>query len=92
MQRLNRKDLRVVAAAVLRDDLIYTMPPPARHHDIVHAMAKNGLAQRGSDEQGFLLNDGHFCMRKAARIVAEDAGQLIRTPEHKELLFSEDVW
>lgn len=89
---VNRKDLRVVAAAVLRGDITYSMPPPARHHDIVQAMAREGLAQRGTDEQGFLLNNGHFCMRKAARIVAEDAGQLIRTPEHRDLLFSEDVW
>lgn len=86
-----REDLRVVAAAVLRDKTIYALPPPARHHHVVHYMAKRGLEQCGTDEQGFLLNDGRFAMRKAAAYLAIRNEQVKRLA-HPPNLYSEDLW
>lgn len=90
---MNRQDLRVVAAAILHDDRIYTLPPPARHHNIIRMMSEeHGLGPECMHEQGFLLNNGYYCRRTPARVIAENAGQLIRKPEHFKLLFSEDLW
>lgn len=86
--------LRVVAAALLTPDgLIHTMPPPARHHDIVHRLTEAGIdTMRATVEQGFLLSNGRFCMRKAAKRVAEKAGQLLERASNLDELYSEDVW
>jgi hypothetical protein len=85
--------LRVVAAAVLtRDGVIHSLPPPDRHHKIVHRLADLGHKQVEGDEQGFLLSDGRFCRRKAAKHIAREAGQLLERASASEELFSEDVW
>lgn len=87
--------LRVVAVALrLPSWLVVSMPPPARHHMIVHALRAHGVAPEG--EQGFLLSDGTFADRHHAADVARAAGQLLeRAPTaggwHAGL-FSEDCW
>ncbi len=88
----DRDDLRVVAAACYLDGVIYTMPPPARHHDVVHEMSGRGLSVMRADcEQGFLLNNGRFAMRKAAAALAVRNGQ-IDAPKWPPNLYSEDLW
>ena len=76
--------IRVVAVAILTEDgLVHTLPPPARHHDVVHRLVTffNHPSDR-MDEQGFLLSDGSFCSRRPAKIVARTANQLLsRTSE-----------
>lgn len=87
-------ELRVVAAAVLTSDgLIHSLPAPARHHNVVHRLAEVfDHPSMDSDEQGFLLSDGTFCRRRAAKIVARNAGQLLERASDLAELFSEDVW
>lgn len=88
-----RHDLRVEAAAVLLGGEVYSLPSPKRHHDVVIMMYERGLDPRG--EQGFLLSDGRFCTRRAAYLVAEQAGQLLpRQPGGYDglELYSEDLW
>lgn len=86
--------LRVVAAAVrMSDGRVFSLPPPARHYNIIHMMAGVlGIPQTGDQEQGFLLSDGRFCRRKPARIIAERAGQLLPRAMDLLELYSEDVW
>lgn len=86
--------IRVVAAAVLTSDgLVHTLPPPARHHNIVYSLARFfDHPSCASDEQGFLLSDGSFCLRRPAKIVARAANQLLSRASELEELFSEDVW
>jgi hypothetical protein len=91
--------LRVVAAAIFiqgndqRHDLILSMPPPARHHNIMYAAANLGVDLTFVEEsQGFLLSDGTFARRKPALEVARAAGQLLRETGPHIGLFSEDVW
>jgi hypothetical protein len=91
--------LRIVAVAIRRDDLVLTIPRPARHHHIFHAADAAGFPLSHFD-QGFVTSDGLFVEREEARRIAEAADQLIEcrgqdgipfVRQHPEL-FSEDVW
>lgn len=85
----------IVAAAVLDTEtyVVYSMKPPNRHWNIVHAMAEElGLKQVATHEQGFLTSDGYFLRRKMAFYVAEEAGQLKQKTGGADTLYSEDVW
>lgn len=95
------KNLYIVAAACLVDNVIYALPAPNRHHNIINKLK----IQPGMDEQGFLLSDGRFVMRKAAKVLAEANGQYLTDEQyaakHKQelgnryrgdMLFSEDLW
>ncbi len=88
--------LRVVAAALLHEGVTYSLPPPARHFDVMRDTVKRlGLESMPYHEQGFLLSNGRFCRRKPAYIIAEKAGQLLpRQPGgyNGPELYSEDVW
>lgn len=83
----------IVAAACRLGALTLSMPPPARHHDILRAMMEQGLDPDSAD-QGFLDHRGVFLGRMQASIVANEWGQTqrdlsgARVPE----LFSEDLW
>lgn len=87
--------LTVMQVACKTGDLIYTMPKPARHNNIMNLAKRAGLdSQFQPDEQGFLLSDGSFADREEAYKVAKAAGQpWRRKPEiHSEHLFTEDLW
>lgn len=90
-----RADLTIVCAAIRGDDgVVYSLPRPARHHNVIDHMRAQGYAGLVSgDRQGFLLSDGTFTWRRPALHVAKRAGQLIREPTAPAHgLFSEDVW
>lgn len=89
------RNMRIVAAAVLFDQWIYTMPPPARHWNILHCMhGKLGIIQDHRVEQGFMTDTGDFVRRKPALMIAEHAKQLLQPiPQNRsQELFSEDLW
>lgn len=84
---------KVVAAAVYHG-VIWSLPKPARHHTIVHTMAKleEGMAMRAHpDNQGFVTNTGRFVNRQEAYGIAYKAGQVRDTDTPGEL-YSEDLW
>lgn len=84
--------LRVLSVAYRLDDLVISLPAPARHHEI--AIKLERLKPRVT-ESGFLLSDGEFATRARAYKVAEAAGQLLpRRPGgyNGPDLYSEDVW
>jgi len=87
---------KVLSAAVLvpgeRGDLIVSLPRPARHHDVVHALHDVGIPQGEFHVQGFLLSDGTFSTRVAALVVAQFGGQILPGQGKHNKLFSEDVW
>jgi hypothetical protein len=83
--------LKVVSVAYEHDGMIYSIPAPARHHNILWKIGRQ-LPPRNS---GFLLSDGSFADRAFAYRVAENAGQIkprdssgYNGPD----LYSEDVW
>lgn len=43
-------------------------------------------------KQGFLTSDGQFVDRRQARVIANDAKQLLPRDGGKPELYSEDVW
>lgn len=84
----------VVAAAVRRNGLIFTMPRPSRHAHILDLMDAESVSGALGEEQGFLLSDGTFANRAFAMSVARNSGQVPKvggTFQESEL-FSEDLW
>lgn len=82
----------IVAAAIkIGDDLIMSLPKPARHADIhSHMNYTWGTAKPfGKQTEGFLTSTGRFVDRWQARIVALRAEQI--TQCHSEL-YTDDVW
>jgi hypothetical protein len=91
--------VKVIAAACRFGPLILSMPPPARHHSIMHAMYFLGADGRCPlADQGFLLDDGSYADRQTALKIATAAGQLIKNSEADSSpiappnLYSEDLW
>ena len=94
----------IVAVAHQWMGLTFSLPAPARHHDVIHAMANAGLPHeaRGLDAQGFLTNTGRWVTREEAAVVAEKAQQPLRPIELRgsvadkayplRRLYSEDLW
>lgn len=86
--------MKIVAAALKKHGITYTMPVPARHHTILHTMHQRiPNIQLHDADQGFLTSEGNFVGREMAKTIAKAAGQLendIR-PYDAEL-YSEDLW
>jgi len=93
-QRHDTKNLCVVAAAILQDDVIWSVPAPGRHHHVIRYMHDCGVVLTAPmTDQGFLLSNGRFCMRPGAKRVAIAAGQYKpATDPRLEGLYSEDLW
>jgi hypothetical protein len=91
----SNEQLRVVAAAMLmKDGVVVSLPPPARHHTIIrHCVDVLGYAApiNGRDS-GFILSDGSYCDRRKSKIIASAANQLLPRASTLDELFSEDVW
>lgn len=94
----------IVAAAIKINDLILTMPKPARHPDILRQIgrlyAPEDRPPRSFEQemQGFITDKGIFLNRRDAYLHAMQCGQ--GTPCRRRLphdydgdeLFSEDLW
>ena len=86
--------VKIVAAAICNDGLIYSLPKPARHGDVLKAMDLMGIdamAEGYPDAQGFLTSRGGFVKRRKAAGIAIKAGQ-ITEPQWPPHLYSEDLW
>lgn len=81
---------RIISAAINYRGLIVSLPPPARHHNILHALGAIVHDVIGPDEQGFLTDQGRFVDRVEARDIAVQ--QMGIKPAHDWHLFSEDLW
>lgn len=93
MTTIIRKPERgIVATACQIDGLTFSMPAPARHHDVLDAMLGVGVGPSRAT-QGFIDHRGLFVGRKQAMIVAHRFGQ-IQDDEFADgcELFSEHLW
>lgn len=100
MRRARR--LRVTRAAIRHRGQVYSLPPPARHADVMRVIWASRPGEYVGQDQGFVLNDGRYVDRKTAHRIAKRSGQLIpreggyRCGEVNDRdgsdLFSEDVW
>lgn len=82
----------IVAAACRLNDMIISMPAPARHGEVLWAMDAAGLNPALAD-QGFLDHRGLYLGRETAKIVAAQWGQITMECHHGHPeLFTEDLW
>lgn len=87
---------RIVAAAVVWGGVIYSLPRPARHHDVMQRIPKLGPNVQPEVDlqpanQGFITSSGRYVDRGEAAVLAIQAGQIER-PRWGEMLYSEEVW
>lgn len=89
----------ITHVAIWRNDTIYALPKPNRHHHIIHSLMPK--AERYTDGhwdiQGFLDDQGNFLDREQALRHAAEHHQVIRPDDTNKLyqgseLFSEDLW
>jgi hypothetical protein len=87
-------NLTVEKAALRKDGVVYTLPRPARHSDVIGDMSSRGIQAYGPGvEQGFVLSDGRFVGRQYAAEVATEAGQILPgRVVRARTLTSEEVW
>lgn len=85
---------RITSVAIKFDGQVWSLPPPARHHDVIRWIAEsNGVGINGPDEQGFISSDGVFVSRKEALEIALKANQVLNINNIRAgRLFSEDLW
>ena len=81
----------MIVAAAIRRGRVWALPAPARHHDVIRLMSKEGIPASGMHDQGFVDSNAGFVSREAARTIALFEGQVERTG-HATELFSEDLW
>lgn len=93
----------IAAAAILAGDVGWSLPPPARHHDVMDHFIALGFRFDQRMPQGFVTSTGRFVDRREAKRIAVAAGQY-RNPDSSQAkstseyqyqgdeLFSEDVW
>lgn len=84
----------ITAAAILYKDTVYSLPRPARHHDIIRLILETTKESSiEENEQGFLDDQGQFLRRAPALVIAERAGQLLEErPIWGTNLYSENLW
>lgn len=94
-KRQPKPPVRVELAAIksMVDGLVFSVPRPGRHHDVIKLMAMKGYPIPIRGHQGFLLNTGDFVGRHVGLEIATEADQLLdRCDRDYNQLFSEDVW
>ena len=89
-----RDSKEIVAAAISYKGEIYSLPKPARHHDIIrHICEKTGEESIGENEQGFLDDKGRFLRRAPAMLVVKHNNQPMREGVIVlRELYSENLW
>jgi hypothetical protein len=85
---------RIVAVAIRVNGLTVSLPPPARHVNVLKLLRETFGEKRGDAlprDQGFITTSGRYVGRLDAFLIARDNGQSKRTTGSMEL-FSEDLW
>lgn len=82
---------RIVAAAMVFRGVTCTLPAPARHADIIRAIAEHIPQSEWPvhGDQGFITSEGRFVGRNVGMEIARDAGQ---TDSTSGTLYTEDLW
>ena len=80
----------IVAAAIEQDGKVYTLPQPARHHNLI-ALIITETGKMVDGVQGFVDDQGNFMNRVDAAQHVIGCGQLKRVPRPPNL-YTEDLW
>lgn len=81
----------IVAAAIVYEGRLYTLPQPARHAHVIGIIWHEIKKQVAGETQGFVTDEGKFLDRIEAGKHALACGQL-KELEHPPDLYSEDLW
>ena len=91
-----KKKYMITHVAIWRNDTIYALPKPNRHHNVFLIMDEADHENFKQEFQGFLDDQGNFLDRREAFIYAKNIGQLrpvIYPNQYSgKQLFSEDLW
>ena len=79
-------------AAIRYEGVVYDVPRPGRHHDVIAKMRADGRPAPIRGCQGFITSTGRFVDRHHAALIAERAGQITKKTGPDDKLFSEDMW
>lgn len=74
----------VLGPAIMRQGMVFSLPKPYRHHDVIQRMAELGVQTpigHGEDLQGFMTIYGFKDRRLTATLIG-----------HEGFLTSEDMW
>lgn len=86
---------KITHVAIRFNDVIYSLPEPNRHNDVIYMIVRQNpdIDYIDVEEEGFLDAEGHFLNRKQALVSAQLNDQL-KDPNNVRLnmLFSEDLW
>ncbi len=85
----------MIEACALKNSsgLMFVLPKPARHTDIIDMVRKTTDINVLHLEQGFLWSEnGEFLTRQEAMRRARAMGQLKNNTYNHDHLFSEDLW
>ena len=80
--------LTITDAAIQKAGVVYTLPRPARHWNVLYMMALQGVDDLDA-VHGFVCSDGTFVDRVQAARVAYLAGQI---EDKSESLVTDDLW
>jgi hypothetical protein len=72
--------------------IIFTVPAPGRHADILIPLSQLSSDAALGCQQGFLTDEGKFLGRIGAKQLVKDTGQPTIRDCHPTELFSEDLW
>jgi hypothetical protein len=81
----------IIGPAIKKDDIIFSLKKPKRHHDVIKYMIEEFKIDVKNGEQGFITHDNKFLNRKEAAeyvLKRKDITKLSWPP----LLYSEDLW
>lgn len=85
--------VKILCVAVIDGNgKVWSLPPPARHHDVIRAIHKAGAPfVQDPKLQGFIESSGRFVGRIEGALVALASGQIeaLKWPPN---LYSEDLW
>lgn len=84
--------MTIERVAIVHNGIIYSLPRPNRHHDVIRLIHNETGAMNIRGEQGFITSDSRFVAREPAKVIASAAGQLLSRASDLPELFSEDLW
>lgn len=84
----------IVAAALIYKGVVYQLPRPNRHHNIIHKLYNDSGRVKGiaTESQGFVTSTGRYVDRVEGLAIAVEAEQIIKKHGFPGELFSEDMW
>lgn len=86
--------METIVSAAIQDErsIIYSMPKPKRHHDIIYAMVRARIKESDDHKKGFLTSEGRFVDRVEGLEIAEAADQIPGSQAGFTKLYTESLW